>query len=183
MSTPVATLPWTADDYLAWEHEQSERHEWDGSSVVAVTGARVRHARVVGNVFSLLRAQLPSGCEAFSEALKLRAGCAIRYPDVLVVCAPDLDPEAEVVDDAVFLVEVLSPSTARIDRGAKLTEYAHVPSLEGYLIVDPARRHLELYRREGGQLVPVATADVGGETIAPFGAVVLPVDDIYEGVL
>lgn len=183
MSTPAATLPWSADDYLAWEREQSERHEWDGSSVVAMTGARVRHARVVGNVFSLLRAQLPSGCETFSETLKLRAGHAIRYPDVLVVCAPELDPEADVVDDAVFIVEVLSPSTARIDRGPKLIEYAQVPSLEGYLIVDPARRHLELYRREGGQLVPATTVEVGGETIALFGAVALPVDDIYEGVL
>ena len=183
MSTPEATLPWTADDYLVWEREQSERHEWDGANVVAMTGARVRHARVVGNVFSLLRAQLPSGCEAFAEALKLRAGHAIRYPDILVVCAPELDLEADVVDDAVFLVEVLSPSTARIDRGAKLAEYAQVPSLEGYLIVDPVRRHLELYRHEGGQLVPVVTVEAGGGMIALFGTVVLPVDDIYEGVL
>ncbi|MFB1028994.1 MAG: Uma2 family endonuclease, partial [Thauera sp.] len=44
------------------------------------------------------------------------------------------------------LVEVLSPSTERIDRREKLFAYQAIPSLREYLLVDPDKRSVEISR-------------------------------------
>ncbi|MGI9334919.1 MAG: Uma2 family endonuclease [Gammaproteobacteria bacterium] len=180
MSRPAATMLWTTEDFLAWEREQPERYEWDGANVIAMTSARLQHNAVIGNLYRAIYAQLPAGCRVFTQNVKLRAGEAIRYPDVVVACQPEFNLNADILEDATAVVEVLSPSTARVDRVAKLANYAHVPSLEAYLIVDPGRRHLELHRREAGQLIPAPAAGVDAEL---FGSVVISIDDIYTDVL
>lgn len=181
MSERAATVGWTVDDFLAWEGEQEARYEWDGASVVAMTGATLGHNAVVGNIARVLFDQRPADCRTFSETVKLRIGDVIRYPDVVLACSETFDLSDDVLDDAMVIIEVLSPSTARVDRVAKLAEYARVPSLESYLLVDPERRHVELYRREAEQLVPAAANDGTVVMLAPN--VELRIDDIYAEVL
>jgi Uma2 family endonuclease len=53
-----------------------------------------------------------------------------------------------------LLIEVLSPGTARNDRGEKLRLYAEHDVRE-YWIVDPFERQIEFLRNEGGQFVVV----------------------------
>ncbi|MGI9334917.1 MAG: Uma2 family endonuclease [Gammaproteobacteria bacterium] len=180
MSRPATTLPWTAEDFLAWEREQPERYEWDGVNIIAMTGGTLGHSTVAGNIHNAIRARLPAGCRVFQEGVKLRAGVGFRYPDVVVACQPEFDLHSDILEDATIAVEVLSPSSARVDRGAKRELYAHVPSLETYLIVDPERRHLELYLREGDDLIP---APATGGDVELFGSVVISIDDIYTDVL
>lgn len=185
MSSPVPTRPWTPEEFLAWERQQPERYEWDGANIVSMTGGRRRHARVIRNIRNALENLLPDGCEIYTEGFKLLAGEAVRYPDVLLLCTPEhtVDLEADIVNDATLVVEVLSPSTARTDRVTKVEDYAKVPSMLAYLIVDPGQHSLTLYRREEGQLVPVPAAEVAGETVVLFESMVLEVDAIYAGVL
>ena len=45
----------TAADYLAWEAEQTGRHEFVGGETFAMAGAEDRHVTVVGNVYMALR--------------------------------------------------------------------------------------------------------------------------------
>jgi hypothetical protein len=44
----------TEDDYLAYEAEALDRHEFLGGEVHAMAGASVRHNRIAGNLFSRL---------------------------------------------------------------------------------------------------------------------------------
>ena len=74
---------------------------------------------------------------------------------------------AEVPDAAYFTLapdfvcEVLSPSTARIDRGKKLRIYAREGVGHAWL-VDPVERTLEVFRRENAFWV-LATVHSGEE--------------------
>lgn len=183
MSRPAATLSWTTEDFLAWEREQPERYEWDGYEAIAMTGARLRHNLVINNLSRALFAVVPSGCRVFTENVKLRAGDAIRYPDVLINCTPNVDLNADDVDDATLTVEVLSPSSLHTDRVKKVADYGRVPGLEAYLIVDPGQRNITLYRRDTGQLALVAPTELTGENVRLFGEVFVRLDDVYAGVL
>src|SRR5262249_16776665 len=58
-------------------------------------------------------------------------------PDALVYCGLKLPPDALMVPNPTIVVEVLSPSTRRIDASLKLAGYFRVPSVVHYLIVDP----------------------------------------------
>ncbi len=78
------------------------------------------------------------------EAIK---DTAYFYPDVLVTCDP-ADHRADLVMRAPILVaEVLSASTAAYDRGDKFAAYRGIPSLREYVLIDPDKQSVELFRK------------------------------------
>ena len=68
------------------------------------------------------------------------------YPDVFVSCDPN-DREIYWCSTAVLVVEVLSPSTDRIDRFEKFEAYKRIPSLMEYGLLTQDAMELELFRR------------------------------------
>jgi Uma2 family endonuclease len=67
--------------------------------------------------------------------------------DVFVTCGDAARQGHEVKTDAVLIVEVLSPATAAFDRGMKFAHYRQLPGLQEYLLIDPATRTADLYRK------------------------------------
>ena len=70
-------------------------------------------------------------------------------PDAVVVC-PAAPPEEQATSTPLIAIEVLSPSTASIDRGLKVDSYFSLSSLAHYLILDPDRRTLTHHGRTAG---------------------------------
>lgn len=139
----------SVEDYLARESRCQKRHEYVDGRLFAMTGSTVKHNLLSGNLFALLHSQLKGGpCKVFIEAVKVRveATNSFYYPDVMVSCA-QLAQNAVYTDQPILLVEVLSPSTAAIDRREKLIAYKQIPSLKEYLIVHQRKRCIEIYRR------------------------------------
>ncbi|MBC7731827.1 MAG: Uma2 family endonuclease [Bacteriovorax sp.] len=136
-------------EFLDWEDQQAERHEFHRGEVFAMVGARRVHGLVSLNIAAALKSQLKgSPCRAFAESMKLKIGAdTILYPDVFVTCDP-ADLRTELVFTApTLVVEVLSPSTQSYDRGSKFTLYRSLPSLREYMLVDPDTREVQLFRR------------------------------------
>ena len=79
----------------------------------------------------------------------------IVEPDLLVVLAPQAGrlQERKVAGPPDLVVEVLSPSTRHVDRGAKLALYQRAGVRE-YWIVDPMAREVEKHLRRGDALQP-----------------------------
>lgn len=81
---------------------------------------------------------------------------------------PELPETAYFDTTPDWVCEILSPSTARIDRISKMTTYAQ-HEVGHYWIVDPRAKTLEAYALRDGQWVLIATAgDDDVVTIAPF---------------
>ncbi|ABM62688.1 Uma2 family endonuclease [Halorhodospira halophila] len=142
----------TAEAYLAWEAEQPLKHEFVAGEIFAMGGASDRHVTVTLNVASALRQQLRGGgCRTYMADMKVRvaAADAFFYPDVLVTCDPADHQRSQHKEAPCLVVEVLSPSTAAYDRGAKFAAYRKLPSLREYLLIDPEIGSLELYRADG----------------------------------
>ena len=139
-------------DYLAGEDSAELRSEYLGGLVYAMTGASVRHNRIVGNTFAALRSRVPAGCEVFFESVKLHLRLQgldwFYYPDAMVCCDP-VDDHPLYRERPCLLVEVLSESPARIDRREKYLAYTQIDSLLGYLLLDQASPHARLFRRAG----------------------------------
>jgi hypothetical protein len=70
----------SADEYLAWELTQQERHEyWDGA-VVAMSGGTKKHNRVSSNVFKVLdRAVADRDCEVYINDIKVQVQANRKY--------------------------------------------------------------------------------------------------------
>ena len=91
--------------------------------------------------------------------------------------AHDEGPVMDVIPD--WVCEVLSPTTARRDRTAKMRLYAR--SSVGHLwLVDPVLRTLEAYRNHDGQWLHLGTWTDGDEpAIPPFEAIRLDVGALF----
>ena len=128
--------PWTLAEFLAWEERQELRYEFDGFRPVAMVGATLNHNRIAGNVFATLRDRLRGKpCRAYIEAVKIEVAGRVRYPDVVVSCAPVVGT-VTVLPQPVVVFEVLSPSTQQTDWFEKNEAYRDTPSIRRYIMLE-----------------------------------------------
>ena len=186
MSLPAPQPFFDAQAYLAWEAEQSTKHEYHDGEVFAMAGASAAHVTVAGNVYMALRNHLRgSPCSVFISDMKLRVeeDNAFFYPDVFVTCAESDRGQSHSKSAPVLVVEVLSPATSAYDRGAKFPAYRKLPTLREYALIDPARLSLDLFRREGDSkrwvLHPI---EAGGHEEWPSVGLQVTLEALYEGV-
>ncbi len=132
------------EEYLKLEAVSEVRHEYVGGHVYAMTGGSVRHGLLVQLINArLMAAFLPRGCRVHSHDTKVRIPDGrTYYPDAYVVCGPKAHPLYD--DDAQWVVEVRSPTTATTDDREKSAAYVQLPSLQGYVLADPDSRYLEV---------------------------------------
>ena len=138
----------TAADYLAWEAQQLERHEFVGGEVFAMAGAEDRHVTVSGNIYMALRHHLSgSPCRTFMSEMRLSVAAlgSYFYPDVMVTCSANDLASPLIKSEPKLIIEVLSPSTAAYDRGLKFSHYRSLPSLQEYVLVDIDTRAVDCY--------------------------------------
>jgi Uma2 family endonuclease len=138
----------TLEEYLDGELVSQVRHEYAHGRVYAMSGASERHNVIALNLAVRLHgAAAAAGCRVFISDMKLRIGELVYYPDLLVCCdASDDDPYLKY--RPCLIVEVLSPSTERIDRGEKLGNYLRMPSVEAVLLLSQEAMLAELWRRQ-----------------------------------
>lgn len=175
----------TAQEFLAWDEHETLRREFVRGEVFAMAGAEEAHVTLTGNVYTALRAHLRgSPCRTFMVDMKLRVEAAdcFFYPDVLVTCSEVDRDQPKIKRDPLLVVEVLSPGTAAYDRGDKFADYRLLPNLREYLLVDPATRRCDLYRK-GDDGLWVLHPFANGETLQLASVDLrLPAETLWEDV-
>jgi len=175
----VLDRPWTTETFLAWEDRQEGKHEFDGRGVIPMTGGSLAHQEIVFNLRGLLSRLLADRPFQVAHEMRLRIGARIRYPDVVVFAGP-LDQTTRTLTDAVAIFEVLSDDTATNDRVEKLIDYAEVPALRSYVLLEQTAVAATLFQREpGGGWT--ASAHTAGALVVPGLDIVLPLADLYQG--
>lgn len=175
MPRPVKNAPLTADEFLAWAMQRSEgeRYELVGGEIVAMAPERAVHSRVKGYVFRALAEAVEAEdrpCEALPDGMAVRIDAATVYePDALVRCGPPMPDDAVELTDPVIVVEIVSPSSARRDTGAKLEDYFRLPSVHHYLIVKTENRTVIHHARDTAGQVQTRFLRDGSLRLEPPG--------------
>ena len=136
---------------LAYKLEPHE--EIINGEIVMMAPVRVNHGRVTRNISKLFDQYLEGRiCEYFPDSvgLFLEDGKEEYEPDGMVVCDPDKVKDKGIVGAPDLVIEVLSPSTAKNDRGHKKDVYER-HGVREYWIVDPSSRSVEQYVLEDGR--------------------------------
>lgn len=142
------------DSNLAYEYSYRWVERIDGIEVYMSPRPVQRHNRVSFRIARLFADYLEGKpCTAIADgaALYLKDDGDYYVPDMMVVCDPEKDQEDGVHGAPDLVVEVLSPGTAKNDRGRKLNDYGRYGVRE-YWIVDAEHRTIEQYLPEDGQL-------------------------------
>ncbi len=175
----VAEQLMSLDEFLAWERDQPEKHEYAGGVITMMTGASLAHATITMNVaFALRQGLRGTGCRPFANDAKVIASDSVRYPDVVVTCQP-VDGTDDIVPEPIVVIEVISPSTEREDRGRKKFDYFATPSIRQYAIIEQDERLIDLYTRTGDRWTDEI---VEGDAVLKLSSIGVEInlDVIYE---
>ncbi|MBI2893467.1 MAG: Uma2 family endonuclease [Deltaproteobacteria bacterium] len=185
MGDAATILRMSADEYLAWERVQPDKHEFHLGTVFAIAGGSPRHNFLSSAAGAELRAALRGTTRhVLSSDQRIAAGPGERYAysDAVVACGGvRTEPSApDVLTNPSIVVEVLSRSTETYDRGQKWEAYQRLGSLTDYLLVSQSSVRVEHYQREreGSWRYRVLGA---GDTITLANGATLAVDAVYDG--
>ncbi len=171
----------TENEYLDAEQDAQVRHELMDGYIYAMTGASDKHNKITGNLFAELRNDLKhmnAPCTAYINDMKVKVQNNFYYPDVMVVCDNN-DKESEFYKTKpTTIIEVLSPSTRRIDKTIKRVTYQSLPTLQEYVLIEQDKVEIEVFTRSssGWQAEYYYLGD--SITFASIG-VTVQVEDIY----
>jgi Uma2 family endonuclease len=181
----MAALPnvrMSVDQFLTWAETQSGRYELADGMVCAMAPETAGHAERKATVHAALLAGIRARglpCYALPDGMIVRIDEVTAYePDALVYCGTKLSPASVQVPNPAIVVEVLSPSTGRIDALSKLTGYFRLPSIGHYLIVDPNQPLVIHHARGEGDTLITRIVRSGAILLDPPG-LSLTLADIY----
>lgn len=174
----------SVQDYLAAEEDSEVRHEYLGGLVYAMAGETRAHNTIALNLVTAIRQQLKGGpCKLYvidiRLNLNLREDAYYYYPDIVVTC-DHRDTDPRFVRYPKLIIEVMSPSTERIDKREKFFAYTTIESLEEYVLVAQSSREVTLYRRSSGWRAEKVTGLDATLSLASL-PLALPLSAVYEG--
>ncbi len=168
----------TYQDYAALP-DDGRRYEIHDGELSVTPAPNPQHQRLLGALYRFLHAHVADralGEVILSPLDVILSDTSVVQPDLVYLDRT----RAEVVSGRgvegppTLVVEILSPSTARIDRDRKLRLYAR-HGVPYYWIVDPEARAIEAFRLgPGGYTLAAGTS--GGEAVdlPPFAGLALP---------
>ncbi len=177
----------TAAEYLAIERRAEFKSEFYRGELFAMAGAGRQHNRLKENLIGELFARLKgSRCQTYSSGQRVLVDATglYTYPDIIILCGPaEADPaDRDTLTNPTVIIEVLSLSTERYDRGAKFRNYQQIASLREYVMVAQDEVFVERYVRQSTNSW-LRTNFTGDQELALTSVPVqITLADVYAGV-
>jgi len=187
MSSPTKTLL-TPQEYLARERQAEYRSEFYRGEMFAMSGATWEHTLIKDNLAGEAGNRLKGGpCQVVTSDLRVKVDATglYTYPDLVFVCDPPQfeDHVHDTLLNPRVIVEVLSNSTEKYDRGTKFGHYRQLPSVVEYVLVAQDRPLVERYVRQADDSwLLTAFSELTGSFEFGSVAVSIPLDEVYRGV-
>ncbi len=158
MSTALKSI--SVADYLARERSSEFRSEFFDGEIFAMGGGSPSHSLIAAN-FVREAGNLLKGkpCVVYTSDLRVKVSSTglYTYPDSTIVCGELQfdDEQGDTVTNPSVIVEVLSESTEKYDRGRKFSHYRQIPSVCEIILISQNEEHVERFVRqpEGGWLL------------------------------
>ncbi len=184
----MATQPqqrFSFEQYLKLERTANGKSEFHNGQIYAMSGGTEPHSRLSARIVALLSLRLPD-CRVYDSNLKLYIEQFDRgvYPDCMALCGtPQFwNAQADVILNPSLVVEVLSPSTERYDRGEKASYYRSISSLGQILIVSQDQVFAEHSIRQNDSTWTLVQYTGTSDRI-PILNIEISLGEIYSGIL
>jgi Uma2 family endonuclease len=115
---------------------------------VDMAGGSIAHAAICARMALLLGNALASSpCMVYTSDARLQlVERQYLYPDLVVACG---EQSGTMLINPSVVIEVLSPTIEKRDRGTKFKTYKSLPSVQEYVLIGSEYRSIEVHRREG----------------------------------
>lgn len=186
--TPNPIPKMTLEEYFEFDKNSEGNFEYFDGELFEMSGVSRNHSRIERNLTVRLTPKaFERGCEVFTANLRIKIPTMslYRYPDLSVVCG-----RAEFVQIAgldclsnpVLIVEVLSESTEKFDRGNKFREYKSIEGFAEYLLISSMAVSVTLFQKHHDRFWLQSDYSAGESFHLNVLDVDLNVDELYQGV-
>jgi len=178
----------TVDEYLEYENASQEKHEYYQGEIFAMSGSKVPHNIIAGNLYFSLRKKLGGkSCQPFNsdQRIYIPPNSLLTYPDISIICGEIItkDNDNWNIENPSVIIEVLSHSTKNYDKGEKFTLYRDISTLKEYILVDSEKILIEAFRiNDSGHWELEEYKSTGETLLVKMIQGSIPLTDIYEGV-
>jgi len=148
----------TYADFLGWDEDfRAELHDGE---VVIMAPPLTAHQEILSNLlFQIMGFLQGKKCKVFPAPFgvrlfpkKDRSDDTVFEPDIVVICDQEKLDKHGCNGPPDFVIEIISPSTAKYDRVYKLRKYEKAGVRE-YWIVDPETKSVQVYTLENGRFL------------------------------
>jgi len=184
---PKNVVKITPQEYLVFERQATEKHEFVDGIIYAMSGASEEHNLVAGNVFGEIRQCFKGrSCKAYISDMRVKVNESdYVYPDVIAVCgdAQFEDNTFDTLSNPTVIIEILSDSTERYDKGRKAELYRALPTVQDYVLISQTHCYMEHYHRQTAtQWLFTIISQMDEKLTLPSVNVTIAVQDIYDKV-
>ena len=175
-------------EYLVVERSAATRSEYFQGEIFAMAGASRGHNLIVTNCTGEFRNALRDrGCEVYANDMRVKIASSglYTYPDVTVVCdQPQFeDDQFDTLLNPRLLIEVLSETTEKYDRGFKSAQYRQIPGLKELILISQDGPGVEcLARQESGLWLLREQRDINQSIFLESLNVTISLSEIYRQV-
>ena len=176
---------YTYEDYYSWD----DGLRWElinGRAYAMSPAASRRHQKILGEIFNQLYNCLRNTqCEVYAAPFDVRlnadtADDTVVQPDIAVVCDLSKLNDRGCAGAPDLVVEILSPSSIRMDRHVKFEAYLNAGVGE-YWIVDPASKILTVHiLKEGVYLAESYTDNDERVTVQVLDGCEINLMDVFQ---
>lgn len=174
----------TPEEYLIWEEQQPEKHEYINGQIYAMGGGSKNHSLIAVRLLTILANHLGNGpCEVGNSDLCVKIADLqnYTYPDISVTCDPRDQTTDQYITYPCLIAEVLSASTEAYDRGGKFRLYRHNPVLVDYLLVSSTKLEIDLYHKDETGNWLILNYQAGDMVELKSVNLSFPLEQIYRG--
>lgn len=178
----------TPAEYLAIERVAERKSEFFNGEMFAMSGASLEHNLIKENLVGELFSRLKGGpCRSVSsdQRILVEGNGHYTYPDIVIFCgAAERDAgDRDTLTNPATIIEIISPSTERYDRGAKFRSYQKIPSLKEYILIAQDEPVCERFvRQSDGSWGLVSFVGMEATLLFTAARAEVPLADIYAGV-
>lgn len=162
---------YTVEEYLDFEVNSEERHEYINGEIVPMAGGTPNHNQIAGNLYAALNFALkrqPYRVFVVDQRLWIPRKRISTYPDVMVVQGELQLQEGrkDTITNPLIIAEVLSSSTRSYDKDKKFAAYRTIPSFQEYLVIEQSTMYVEQYFKTNSKRWTFSEYDETDETIS-----------------
>ncbi|MBX9784378.1 MAG: Uma2 family endonuclease [Chitinophagaceae bacterium] len=140
----------TVEEYLQMEKESTVKHEYYKGEIFAMAGAGARHNINFVNLLTSLSNKLKGKpCRPYGSDMRIHIpeNTLFTYPDISIICGDIISSpyDEDTATQPTVIIEILSSSTKKYDRGDKFELYRQISTLKEYILVDSGSIHVECF--------------------------------------
>ena len=181
---------YTLAEYLAREERSIHKHQFNNGQIIRMPGAKSNHNLIATNVTFAIKTMTRSQKNTFlvynsDQKIYIENAHVAVYPDALVICEKPIfwNGREDLIVNPLVVVEVLSASTRRYDKGDKFLLYKQAPTLREYITIEQTKPYIESwFRKEKNTWDNTFQDDITQSFELQSIGVSISLSDIYENI-